>query len=321
MIASAFLNGLSKALHINARYDESWELASRAYAEAERAALDFALPHILATRTHAAIGCHLVREARELLEALEVAAASDAHLGGNMAILHAHLNLSNRDPRRARKALLAAPAAPDKGTQGEIYAYLALAMAVDGEVGGAREFAGRALETTDTVETRVAVALVDATCALGSPDQETTLQHALELVERTGIRDPLVLAMRANPTLPKGTPRPCCPPARDAPERQRIASPMGSAVWRPTRTRSTDRSRARDLGTRGRWPREPRDSHSAVHQSANGQDASATRLRETRCSQPSRGRCARRTSRSGRDRVDRGLGLGDPILNSEVKLW
>jgi LuxR family maltose regulon positive regulatory protein len=203
MIASAFLNGLAKALHINARYDESWELASRAYDEAERAALDFALPHILATRTHAAIGCHLVREARELLEALQVAAAGDAHLGGNMAILRAHLDLSSRDPRRARKALLAAPAAPDKGTQGEIHAYLALAMALDGEVGGAREFAERALAATETVETRVAVALVNATSAVGSPDQEAKLQYALELVERTGIRDPLVLAMRANPTLPK----------------------------------------------------------------------------------------------------------------------
>jgi LuxR family transcriptional regulator, maltose regulon positive regulatory protein len=201
MIGSSFLNGLAKALHLNAQYRESWDLAAVAYRAAEEAALDFAIPHIVATQTHAAIGLHQIRAARARLPVITEAAAADNHLRGNVAILEAHLNLAARRPDLARAALLNAPSAPDRGTQGEMYAYLALCFAIEGQPDAAREFSDRAIHETHTVEARITVDIARSLIAIDAAEESTSLDTVLTDIARTGVRDPLVVALRSSPVL------------------------------------------------------------------------------------------------------------------------
>jgi LuxR family transcriptional regulator, maltose regulon positive regulatory protein len=201
MIGTSFMNGMAKALHLNSRYIESSELAATALTAAERAALEFAIPHILATQAHAAIGRHALKEARGLLPAIDHAASGDAHLRGNIAILQAQMHLAARRPRHARAALLEAPSPPDRGTQGEIYGYLSLCYAIERDSDQAREFARRAAQATRTVEARITVGIAMALVALEQSGERHALDDVVEDIARTGVRDPFVAAVRSAPVL------------------------------------------------------------------------------------------------------------------------
>jgi ATP/maltotriose-dependent transcriptional regulator MalT len=212
MIGSSFMNGMAKALHLNSRYIESAELAAAALTAAERAALEFAIPHIIATQAHAAIGRHSLKEARGLLPAIDAAASGDAHLRGNIAILQAHIHLAARRPRHAKTALLEAPAPPDRGTQGEIYGYLSLCYAIEKDSRRAQEFAVRATEATRTVEAQITVGIATSLASLESGDVRL-LGEVLEDIARTGVRDPLVAALRSAPSLAKALDDPSVVPS------------------------------------------------------------------------------------------------------------
>lgn len=201
MITSSFLSTLSKCLHLASRYEESANVADTAMAEARSAGLDFAIPHITATQAHAAVGLHNLPEAVSRLEQILSESAHDAHLGGNCAILAAQIRFAERDPKGAAAVLERAPRAPDRGTAGEMLAYLGLALALSDEAASASAMAERALATTKTIETRVVVALLEAILAIGSPAEEDALAVAVSTVRRTGARDPLVTALRASPDL------------------------------------------------------------------------------------------------------------------------
>ena len=196
LVVSSFLIGRARALCTVARFDESAVVGEEAQAEAERSHLDFAIPHIAATRAHAAIGMRRFGAFRRLMDQVATGARADAHIGAHGAILRAAYHLTRGESRRAVEALFRAPEAPDRGTRGEVCAYLALSLALTGDHAESERWE-QASSVSSGTESRVVITLARCVRSQETSVFHATVMDAAKLIRASGFREPLVVAARA----------------------------------------------------------------------------------------------------------------------------
>lgn len=201
-VISSYLSARARALFSAAEYADSWSAAGDALREARESHLDFAIPHILVTRAHAAIGLNRGRDFRRIMAELDVEARADTHIGANVALLHAQWQLVRQRYRAAVEVLREAPVPPDRGTHAELLAYLALSFALLKQPEETTAYARQASATSQSAEPQVVVALAEAILSLGDGSNlPENLSAVLGIVAATGLVDPLVVALRTCPPL------------------------------------------------------------------------------------------------------------------------
>jgi DNA-binding NarL/FixJ family response regulator len=202
-IVSSYLTTRARALFSAAEYSESWSTIEQALDEARRSHLEFAIPHILATKAHTATALSRNGAFRRLMaELLEVTARSSAHVVANTALLRAQAHLVSQRYNPALQILREAPVPGDRGTHAELLAYLALTLSLLKQSEEAGSYVREAAELSRSSEPRVVVALVNVVLASNrNSSLGTELSSAIELVASTGFIDPVVTLLRACPKL------------------------------------------------------------------------------------------------------------------------
>ena len=71
-IVTSYLTTRARALFSAGEYSDSWSVIERALSEAQRSDLEFAIPHILATKAHTANALNLNGEFRQLMAELKL---------------------------------------------------------------------------------------------------------------------------------------------------------------------------------------------------------------------------------------------------------
>ena len=199
-IVSSYLSTRARALFSAAEYSDSWAAVEQALEEARRSHLEFAIPHILATKAHTAIALNRNTEFRRLMEELEVTAKSSAHVVANTALLRAQAHLVSQRYATALQVLRETPVPADRGTHAELLAYLALTLSLLNQTQEAASYVGEAIELSRSTEPRVVVALVNVVIASHhSSSLENELSFAIKLVASTGFVGPIVTLFRACP--------------------------------------------------------------------------------------------------------------------------
>jgi LuxR family maltose regulon positive regulatory protein len=199
-IVSSYLTTRSRALFSAAEYSESWAAIEQALDEARRSHLEFAIPHILATKAHTATALNRNSEFRQLMAELELTAKSSAHVVANTALLRAQAHLVSQRYTPALQILREAPVPADGGTHAELLAYLALTLSLLNQSQEAASYVGEAVELSRSAEPRVVVALVNVVIASNDNSSlEDELSSAIKLIASTGFVDPIVTLFRACP--------------------------------------------------------------------------------------------------------------------------
>jgi DNA-binding CsgD family transcriptional regulator len=199
-IVSSYLTTRARALFSAAEYSESWSTIEQALAEARRSHLEFAIPHILATKAHTATALGRNGEFRRLMAELEITARTSAHVVANIALLHAQAHLVNQRYKPAVQILREAPVPADRGTHSELLGYLALTLSLLERSQEAALYASEAVELSRSAEPRVVVALAEVVIASHDDSSlEERLGSAIKIVVSTGCVDPIVTLFRARP--------------------------------------------------------------------------------------------------------------------------
>jgi ATP/maltotriose-dependent transcriptional regulator MalT len=202
LIATSFLNGLSRMLSLVSRYAESLGISNRAFALAEDARLEFVRPYLLLARSVALVGLGDYRAAAEMLSEGERVAQTlrDAH---NMAEAHtvrARLFIACGAYDDAIACTRESPTRVTAGMRAEHDATRALALAC----------AGRANESYETLESlpslgslAEAAGLTHVTRAVvaARAGKTASLIPALEAINQLGTFDPLVIGLRGSTEL------------------------------------------------------------------------------------------------------------------------
>jgi ATP/maltotriose-dependent transcriptional regulator MalT len=199
-IVSSYLTTRARALFSAAEYLESWDAIEHALDEARRSHLEFAIPHILATKAHTAIALNRSNEFRRLMTELETTTNSSTHVVANAALLRAQAHLVSQRYMHALQILRETPIPADRGTHAELLAYLALTLSLLNQWHEATSCAREAVELSRSAEPRVVVALVNVVIASRHDTSPgTELSNAIELIASTGFVDPIVTLFRACP--------------------------------------------------------------------------------------------------------------------------
>ena len=201
-IVSSYLTTRARALFSAAEYSESWSAIEQALDEARRSHLEFAIPHILATKAHTATALSRNSEFRRLMTELEITTNSSAHVVANAALLRAQAHLVSQRYTQALQILREAPAPADRGTHAELLAYLALTLSLLNQSKEAATYVSEAAALSRSAEPRVVVALVNVVIASNHKSSlGNELSSAINLVASTGFVDPIVTLFRACPKL------------------------------------------------------------------------------------------------------------------------
>jgi DNA-binding CsgD family transcriptional regulator/tetratricopeptide (TPR) repeat protein len=201
-IVSSYLTTRARALFSAGEYSESWTVIERALGEATRSHLEFAIPHILATKAHAANALNRNGDFRQLMAELKLTARSSAHVLANHALLHAQAHLVGQRYKPALQVLREAPVPADRGTRAELLAYHALTLSLLDQPKEAASHIGQAAELSRSIEPRVVTALAEVVLAFNRHSQaEDELSVATNLVASTSFVDPMVTLLRACPRL------------------------------------------------------------------------------------------------------------------------
>ncbi len=201
-IVSSYLTTRARALCSAGEYSESWSVIELALNEAQRSHLEFAIPHILATKAHTANALNRNGEFRRLMAELEVTVRSSAHVVANSALLHAQAHLVSQRYNAALQVLREAPVPGDRGTHAELLAYHALTLSLLGEPDEAVSYVAEAAGLSGSTEPLVVAALAKVVIAFNRDSEaEDELAVATGLVASTRFIDPIVTLLRACPTL------------------------------------------------------------------------------------------------------------------------
>ncbi|HSC49432.1 MAG TPA: LuxR C-terminal-related transcriptional regulator [Gaiellaceae bacterium] len=202
LVASSFLNALSRLLSLGGRYEDSLDAADRAISYAERVGLTFVRPHGLLARAVALVGGEAYRGANEALDqAHEVATAiRDRHNIVDVRIVRAKIALCSGDIGEALRITEEAPRNVTAGLSAELFATRSLAFACAKEIEQARSLIA-SLPLLDFHPDAASLALAArAVMAAHGADHEALLAH-LEEINNLGAVDGLVIAQRASPEL------------------------------------------------------------------------------------------------------------------------
>ncbi len=202
-IVSSYLTTRARALFSAGEYSESWRVIELALSEAKRSHLEFAIPHILATKAHTANALNRNGEFRQLMAELEVTARSSAHVLANRALLHAQAHLVSQRYNAALQILREAPVPADRGTHAELLAYHALTLSLLDQPQEAVSYIAEAAGLSRSTEPRVVDGARRRWCmAFNRNSQaEDELSVATSLVASTSFIDPIVTLLRACPKL------------------------------------------------------------------------------------------------------------------------
>jgi LuxR family maltose regulon positive regulatory protein len=205
VIRTSFLSSLSRSLSLQARYAEGRSFADRLMSDAQKAKLDFVLPHAFLARAIALIGVRRFSEATEMLKHARHCATE---MGDNHNVLDAKnvsakFAIANRDFGRALSltAEVEPTAAVSSAMTAELLATRGLAYACDGNLGDARTDFSRSESLTTLPEIRSLVACGRAILRLHEGHSSNIALDELKPAFELSILDPVVLVSRASSEL------------------------------------------------------------------------------------------------------------------------
>jgi ATP/maltotriose-dependent transcriptional regulator MalT len=205
IIRTSFLNSLSRSLSLQGRYAEAGSLASRLVAEAQRARLEFVLPHAYIARAVAMIGMRSFAEAEAVLDQAEDTAAriDDPHNVLDAKNIRAKLALSLRQHDRALKLAkdLRGVEAVTSAMIAELLGTLGLAQACSGSFDEAMASVTRAERLSSVPEIKSLLACVRAVVRLERDGDTTRALVELEPAFHLSALDPVIISSRALPRL------------------------------------------------------------------------------------------------------------------------
>jgi LuxR family maltose regulon positive regulatory protein len=207
VIRTSFLNALSRSLSLQARYVEGGSLADRLVGEAQRARLEFVLPHAYVAKAVALIGMRGFAEAEEMLTQAEDLASQidDRHnvldarnVRAKLAITlqqhHRAIELT-RDPHDAQSVTSTMAA--------ELLGTLGLAQACASFFDEATVSLAHAERLSSVPEIRSLVACARAILQLERDGDTTRAFEQLEPAFQLSILDPVIIICRAVPRFEK----------------------------------------------------------------------------------------------------------------------
>lgn len=198
---TGFLQMLTYAMVLTARYAEAKEMALRETDEAAQHRLEAIEIHALCALATAEIGLKELTGATASLERAEhkLRGVDDVHARMNVAALRMRIALMRKDYDRAlRESEQSWSRMPNVGIQGELLGTRALVHACIGDLSRARRLASEAERATVHIETQVTARCVRAVALLQEgEDAIAAASEAFERAERTGAYDPFVVAYRS----------------------------------------------------------------------------------------------------------------------------
>lgn len=200
---TGFLNAYSYALVLNARYEEGLKNIEALASVAERCAIEFTVAYAQLQRARALIGTRRFAPAGRLLTRLErdVQDEGGGYFPCNLSIQRARLYASVGDLRRALDVLSLGP--PERSTQAgrsEFLGWQALFSAAIEDPLRAKTLAREACRVGHGLEAKALALLTDSLVALSS-DNHRKAEVRLSTVIEAGVCDPIVIAVRASPSL------------------------------------------------------------------------------------------------------------------------
>jgi DNA-binding NarL/FixJ family response regulator len=200
---TGLLSGYSSALVMTARYEEGLASSETLASIAENYGLDFASPYAQLWTASAHIGLRRFTAAARTLSTLErqLQDGPRRFLLHNLLCQRARLYASVNDVRRALEVLSVDRVdRPLRGCRGEFLGWRALLTATAGDPRKASPTAKDACLASRDLGTKALARAAEAIVALREEQHERAIAH-LQVVVETGIWDPVVIAVRAMPTL------------------------------------------------------------------------------------------------------------------------
>jgi LuxR family transcriptional regulator, maltose regulon positive regulatory protein len=205
LIRTSFLNNLSRALSLQARYVEAHSFADRLVADAQDANLDFVLPHAYVAEAVALIGGRRYAAAEEMLEHAERLAGEigDRHNMLDARNVRAKLAITLRDYSRALSVLIGLHngVSVTRTMMAELLATRGLAHASLGDVQEASASLSQAERLSSFPEIRSLIACSRAVMRLKQGCAPTQAAEELGVAFELSVLDPIVIVCRAFPEL------------------------------------------------------------------------------------------------------------------------
>jgi ATP/maltotriose-dependent transcriptional regulator MalT len=207
VIRTSFLNALSRSLSLQARYVEGESLADRLVGEAQRAKLEFVLPHAYVAKAVALIGIRGFEEAGGMLSQAEELASQidDRHNVLDARNVRAKLAITLQQHHRAielTEDLRHAESVTSTMTA-ELLATRGLAQACSGLFDEATTSLAQAERLSSVPEIRSLVACARAVLRLQRDGDMTRAKEGLEPALELSILDPVIIISRAVPRFGK----------------------------------------------------------------------------------------------------------------------
>jgi ATP/maltotriose-dependent transcriptional regulator MalT len=200
---SSFLSTYSYALAVNARYEDALKCVDALTSVAEVSAIEFPVRYAQMNRVKTLVGLRRFTQAARTLSTLErhIKPEPGSYFEVNLTLQRARLYASVGDLERALDVLSLGPhERSTRGGRSEFLGWQSLFTAVGGNSGRAQILSMDARSAGRGLEAQVLGLLTEAILTLreGSHDEAAA---RLERVIRTGVHDPIVIAVRAEPSL------------------------------------------------------------------------------------------------------------------------
>jgi len=200
---TGLLSIYSYLLVMSGRYEEGLRSSETLVSVAENFGLEFAVPYAQLYSASAHIGLRSFATASRTLSTLErdVEDEPSSYFRGCLPVQRARAYASVGDLERAVHVLsLDPPAAMNRAGRGEFIGWRALFSAITGNSGEAQTLAEDARRLSRDVGTRALALVAEAVIALHKDAHDPALAR-LRTVAETGALDPVVIAVRASPSL------------------------------------------------------------------------------------------------------------------------
>jgi ATP/maltotriose-dependent transcriptional regulator MalT len=205
LIRTSFVNNLSHALSLQARYVEARSFADRLVADAQQARLDFVLPHAYVAKAVALIGTGNYSDAEHALKQAERLAGDmgDRHNMLDARNVRAKLLITTRDYSQALGLLvdLDDAVAVTPTMRAEILATAGLAHACVGHLDEANASLAHAQRFSSFPEIRALIACACSVMQLNQTSDSAQAFEELAVALKLSILDPVVIICRAFPEL------------------------------------------------------------------------------------------------------------------------
>jgi ATP/maltotriose-dependent transcriptional regulator MalT len=204
MAHTGLLSVFGYALGLNGRYVEALEGIDVLVSLAESNAIEFALRYALVHRARALTGLRKFAPATRSLATIErhLEDEPNGFIHDNVPIERARLYASTGDLKRALNVLsLGPPARATKAARSEFIGWQALLSAIAADSVQAKSKVAEARHEGRSLEAESLALLSEAIVALNNPGRGADPLALIEPVIQSGVHDPIVIAVRAAPSL------------------------------------------------------------------------------------------------------------------------